>query len=249
MKYDYDVIIVGSGVAGALCAWKLSTLGNHRILILEAGNNGIGEGQRLEFHHAMDRQGSRADVFAPYLELESRKFVPMPEKATKPLEKDPLKRDEKYFDYTAESEDTFRAGYTRMVGGSTWAWRGNCPRFLPTDFSMQSTYGVGRDWPISYDDLEKYYCEAEQELGVSGNHEELDGLFGAYRSEPFPMPGIPLTYSDHQIKDRIHGKSVKGAKIRVVTTPQARNSQPFDGRPACEGHSNCIPLCPIHAKL
>lgn len=66
MKYDYDVIIVGSGVAGALCAWKLSTLGNHRILILEAGNNGIGEGQRLEFHHAMDRQGSRADVFAPY---------------------------------------------------------------------------------------------------------------------------------------------------------------------------------------
>ena len=248
MKYDYDVIIVGSGVAGALCAWKLSTLGNHRILILEAGNNGIGEGQRLEFHHAMDRQGSRADVFAPYLELESRKFVPMPEKATKPLEKDPLKRDEKYFDYTAESEDTFRAGYTRMVGGSTWAWRGNCPRFLPTDFSMQSTYGVGRDWPISYDDLEKYYCEAEQELGVSGNHEELDGLFGAYRSEPFPMPGIPLTYSDHQIKDRIHGKSVKGAKIRVVTTPQARNSQPFDGRPACEGHSNCIPLCPIHAK-
>ena len=81
MKFDYDVIIVGSGVAGALCAWKLSTLGNHRILILEAGENGIGEGQRLEFHHAMDRQGNRGDMFAPYLELESRKAVPSPEKA------------------------------------------------------------------------------------------------------------------------------------------------------------------------
>ena len=250
MKFDYDVIIVGSGVAGALCAWKLSTLGNHRILILEAGENGIGEGQRLEFHHAMDRQGNRGDMFAPYLELESRKAVPSPEKAGG-RSLDAQKQDEKYFDYTSGpggSADSFRAGYNRMVGGSTWAWRGNCPRFLPTDFTMNSSFGRGRDWPISYDELEKYYCEAEHEMGVSGNHEELDGLFGAYRSEPFPMPGIPLTYSDHQIKNKIHGKSINGSQVRVVTTPQARNSQPYDGRPACEGHSNCIPLCPVHAK-
>ena len=53
MQYEYDAIIVGSGVAGALCAWKLSTLGDYRILILEAGDNGIGEGQRAEFHHAI----------------------------------------------------------------------------------------------------------------------------------------------------------------------------------------------------
>lgn len=246
MAYDHDVIIVGSGVAGALCAWKLSALRNYRILILEAGDNGIGEGQRLEFHHAMDRQGNRGDMFAPYLELESRRAAPAPEKAAKPLAAQ--KVEEKYYDYAPESTDSFRAGYTRMVGGSTWAWRGNCPRFLPSDFRLRSTYGVGRDWPISYDELESFYCEAERELGVSGNHDELDGLFGAYRSEPFPMPGIPLTYSDHQIKKRIDGKVVDGTVVRVVTTPQARNSQPYDGRPACEGHSNCIPLCPIHAK-
>lgn len=34
----------------------------------------------------------------------------------------------------------------------------------------------------------------------------------------------------------------------MVTTPQARNTTVFDDRPACEGHSNCIPLCPIQAK-
>ncbi|MBI1786106.1 MAG: GMC family oxidoreductase [Acidobacteria bacterium] len=246
MKYDYDVIIVGSGVAGAMCAWKLSTLGDYRILILEAGDNGIGQGQRVEFHHAMDRQGNRGDMFAPYLELESRKMVPSPEKAGKPL--DAQKAEEKYYDYTPESQDSFRAGYTRLVGGSTWAWRGNCPRFLPSDFALRSTYGAGRDWPISYGELEKSYCEAEQELGVSGNHDELDGLFGAFRSRPFPMPGIPLTYSDQLVKTRIHGKTVNGTKVRVITTPQARNSEPYDGRPACEGHSNCIPLCPIQAK-
>lgn len=245
--YDFDVIIVGSGVAGAIAAWKLATYDDYRILILEAGHNGINEGQRVEFHHAMDRQGNRGDMFAPYLELASRTMVPSPEKAAAPKPAPGLPFAEKYYDY-AETPDTFRAGYNRLVGGSTWAWRGNSPRFLPTDFRLKKTFGVGRDWPIDYDDLEDYYVEAEHELGVSGNHEELDGLFDAHRSRPFPMPGQALTYSDQLIKARIDGKKVGDTTITVTTTPQARNSQPYDGRPACEGHSNCIPLCPIHAK-
>jgi aspartate oxidase len=32
MAHKYDVVIIGSGVAGALCAWKLSQLGNYSIL-------------------------------------------------------------------------------------------------------------------------------------------------------------------------------------------------------------------------
>ncbi len=247
-SFDFDVVIVGSGVAGALAAWKLSTYNDYRILILEAGDNGINEGQRAEFHHAMDRQGTRGDVFAPYLELPSRSMVPSPEKASAPKPAAGQPFAEKYYDY-GETPDTFRAGYNRLVGGSTWAWRGNCPRFLPTDFRLRKTYGIGRDWPIDYDDLEDYYVEAEHELGVSGNHDELDGLFGAHRSRPFPMPGQALTYSDQLVKARIDGKKVGETTIKVTTTPQARNSRPYDGRPACEGHSNCIPLCPIHAKF
>jgi len=246
-SYQFDVIIVGSGVAGALAAWKLSTYRDYRILILEAGDNGVNEGQRVEFHHTMDRQGNRGDMFAPYLELPSRSMVPSPEKAAAPKPASGQPFAEKYYDY-AETPDTFRAGYNRLVGGSTWAWRGNTPRFLPTDFRIKKTYGVGRDWPIDYDDLEDYYVEAEHELGVSGNHDELDGLFGAHRSRPFPMRGQALTYSDQLIKQRIDGKNVGDTTIKVTTTPQARNSKPYDGRPACEGHSNCIPLCPSHAK-
>jgi hypothetical protein len=37
-----------------------------------------------------------------------------------------------------------------------------------------------------------------------------------------------------------------GFKVRVL--PQARNSQPFDGRPACCASSSCIPICPVQAK-
>jgi glucose dehydrogenase len=246
MANDYDIIIIGSGVAGALCAWKLSTFARHKILILEAGDNGITQGQRIHFHHTMDTQGPRGDMYAPYMELESRTFAPAPEKAQNDLATQ--KKVEKHYDYSAASKDSFRAGYNRMTGGSTWSWRGNCPRFLPSDFRVRSTFGVGRDWPIDYNELEPWYCQAEQELGVSGNHAELDGLFGAYRSQPFPMDGIVPSYSDQRVKARLDGKTFHGTKVRVVTTPQARNSTQYDGRPACEGHSNCIPLCPIQAK-
>jgi glucose dehydrogenase len=247
MADDYDVIIIGSGVAGALCAWRLSQSGRYRILILEAGDNGITSAQHVLFHHTMDSQGNRGDMYAPYKNLPSREFAPAPEGAQLELEEQRA-GGEKYYDYTPHSKHAFKAGYNRMVGGSTWSWRGNCPRFIPTDFKLRTEYGVGRDWPIDYNELEPWYCEAEWELGVSGNHDELNGLFGAQRGKEFPMPGIPLSYSDERIKPRIDGQTVLGTKVRVVTTPQARNSQPYDGRPACEGESSCIPLCAIQAK-
>jgi glucose dehydrogenase len=254
MAHKHDVVIIGSGVAGALCAWKLSQLGNYHILILEAGDNAITRAQRIIFQNNMDAQGNRGDMFAPYNNLKSRIFAPAPENSQLELEdqrdkpNQPGTGKEKYYDYADITKHAFKAGYNRMVGGSTWSWRGNCPRYLPSDFKLKSLYGVGRDWPLDYNELEPWYCDAEWELGVSGNHRELDGLFGAYRSRPFPMSGIPLTYSDEQIKKRIDGEDVLGTKVRVVTTPQARNSAFFDGRPACEGESNCIPLCPIQAK-
>jgi choline dehydrogenase-like flavoprotein len=195
----------------------------------------------------MDTQGNRGDMYAPYKNLRSRFFAPAPENAQLELEEQ-KSGGEKYYDYTPDSKHAFKAGYNRMVGGSTWSWRGNCPRFIPSDFKLRSLFGVGRDWPLDYDELEPWYCEAESELGISGNHDELNGLFGAHRSKEFPMPGIPLSYSDEQIKPRIDGATVLGTRVRVVTTPQARNSRFYDGRPACEGESSCIPLCAIQAK-
>jgi len=49
MSNRYDVVIIGSGVAGALCAWKLSQLGSYRMVILEAGDNAITRAQRVIF--------------------------------------------------------------------------------------------------------------------------------------------------------------------------------------------------------
>src|SRR3954462_1565902 len=62
----------------------------------------------------------------------------------------------------------YPAEYIRIVGGSTWHWAAQAWRVLPNDMKIKSLYGVGRDWPISYDELEPYYHEAEVKTGVSG---------------------------------------------------------------------------------
>jgi choline dehydrogenase-like flavoprotein len=52
----------------------------------------------------------------------------------------------------------------RLVGGTTWHWAAATWRYTPNDMKLQSTYGVGRDWPIDYAELEPYYQRAEPTL-------------------------------------------------------------------------------------
>ena len=139
-----------------------------------------------------------------------------------------------------DGPDPFRSTYLRLVGGTTWHWLGTALRLLPPDLELRSRYGVGADWPLAYHDLAPWYDVAESELGVSGHD---DDVFGPPHQKPYPMPGLPATLGD-RLMDQV--ASTVGFKVRV--SPQARNSQPFDGRPACCASSSCIPICPVQAK-
>jgi choline dehydrogenase-like flavoprotein len=110
-------------------------------------------------------------------------------------------------------------------------------RYLPSDFRTQSLYGVGKDWPISYDDLEPYYYEAEVICGVGGAPDT-----GSPRAKPFPMERVPASYFQQRVTERL------APKFNVQDDCTARNSRSFDGRPACCGNNNCMPLCPIDAQ-
>jgi choline dehydrogenase-like flavoprotein len=240
MDFDYDVIIIGSGVGGALCAWKLSRESkSSRILLLEAGENLLDKKTRAEFVTNYELATIR-NVPSPYARLESNTFAPSSDGTGDPIAMN------RY--YVETGPDLFKSGYQRMVGGSTWAWRGNTPRFVPNDFKLKSTYQVGDDWPLDYDALEPYYSEAEKELGVAGNHDEWNGLLGGKRSKPFPMPAIVASYGDTLMRQAIGDLTIDGTKVEVVATPQARNSERYHGRSACQGNSTCIPICPSGAK-
>jgi choline dehydrogenase-like flavoprotein len=230
MANKYDIVIIGGGVAGAVLAWKISSVlkGVH-IVILEAG---------------IDRSTERSQMALAF----AASVIKSPISA---YDKNPaikLASPADTHDYYSTDSEVFKSTYLRTGGGTTWHWLGNTPRHLPNDFRLKSKYNQGVDWPISYDNLEKYYGEAETQLGVSGNHAEWNGALGAQRSRDFPMPMIWPSYLETVLKSSLEGKQIEGKTINVRSTPQARNSQAYEDRPACAGNSSCVPICPIGAK-
>ncbi|GAB2515092.1 GMC family oxidoreductase [Microbulbifer agarilyticus] len=219
---DAEYVVIGSGVAGALVANELARAGKS-VLILEAGPR-VARWRTVErFRNQLDK----TDFMAAY---RSPPWAPHPE----------------YGEFANnylifKGSHKFNQQYIRAVGGTTWHWAASCWRFLPNDFKLKSLYGVGRDWPIEYSDLEPWYYRAEQELGVWGPKDEE---LGSPRSAAYPMQPLPLSYNDARLKTRMNRHS---PAWQVVTEPVARNSRPYDGRPTCCGNNNCMPICPIGA--
>ncbi len=127
-----------------------------------------------------------------------------------------------------------------QVGGLAMHWGGVTPRWSPEDFKTRSLFGVGVDWPISYDDLEPFYQEAEELIGVAGEQgpTEMDP-----RAKPFPMPALPLTYNLGMLKEW-----TAKAGITMWSQPSAKNSKPYHGRAECCRNDTCFPICPVGAK-
>jgi glucose dehydrogenase len=212
-----DVVIVGAGVGGLMTGHRLAKAGA-KVVILEAG-------PRVDRAEAVETF-RRALIKTP--------DSPFPRSAAAPA---PTGFDPHGY-YVQEGPDLFRSIYLRLVGGTTWHWLGTAIRLLPEDLQMRSLYGVGVDWPISYAELEPWYAAAEAEMGVAGKDD-----LGSPRSTPWPMPPIPLSYSDLRIAE-----AVAGLGYVVTTTAQARNSIPYDGRLPCCGANSCVPICPIDAR-
>ena len=126
------------------------------------------------------------------------------------------------------------------VGGLAMHWGAVTPRYSPEDFRIKSLYGLGDDWPIGYEDLDPFYQEAEERMGIAGEQgpPELDP-----RSRPFPMPAIPLSYNLHMLREW-----TTKAGIAMWSQPSAKNSVPYKGRAACQRCDTCYPVCPTGAK-
>lgn len=214
-----DVVIIGSGICGSLVALKLVKQGAS-VIILEAGPR-ITRGEIVSRFRNSTR---KSDWMSPY---PPAPWAPHP--VYQPKDNGYLVQAGPY-PYAAE--------YIRAVGGTTWHWAAHAWRLVPNDMRIHSLYGVGVDWPISYDDLDPYYQEGEEIMGVSG----LPNT-GSPRSKPFPMEPVAEPWAMRRVRERL-----APAGYLVVGNTTARNSRTYDGRPACCGNNSCQPICPIDAQ-
>ena len=214
-----DVLIIGSGVAGALVAAKLAESGV-KVCIMEAG-----------------APVNRPEAVQTFWQA----LVKVPECAYPPVPQAMHPRTDKLTEWYCQSgPDLFKSTYLKVVGGTTWHWMGTSLRLLPSDFELHKRFGRGVDWPMSYAELEPFYGQAEHELGVAGDSAQD---LGSPRSAAYPMARIPPSYLD-----TVFSRALQGSPYQVQSTPQARNSEFRDERMACCGSASCIPVCPVQAK-
>jgi glucose dehydrogenase len=204
-----DVCIVGSGPAGAVLGASLVRQGI-RVVLLESG-------PRYPF--ALRGQAQR-----DYL------------RGIEPWQRHPASLD--VFSSIGKLDYPLNDMRVRGVGGTSLHWQAETPRCHATDFHMRSTYGVGEDWPIGYEDIERYYVRAENELGVAGGEDP----FASPRSAPYPLPPFPYNYQDQLLM-----KAAAGLGLRFSPIPQARTSKPYGGRSQCLACGTCH-ICPTGAK-
>jgi choline dehydrogenase-like flavoprotein len=258
---DPDVVIVGSGIAGVLIAKVLATA-DKKVLILEAG-----EALPPDINDYMDRFLSAVSKIpeSPYppalFGTDGNLTDPGTVNAGRPTVLS-LGAKGKFGDWQDPKQAyliqkgplAFGSTYERVNGGTARHWLGTSLRFVPTDFEMKTRFGRFVDWPIKYDHLEKWYGEAEREIGVSADVAEQGYLgitFG--QGYVYPMPKIPLSKVDMTVAEvmpnlKVPGVGLDDIKWEVSSTPAARNSQPYQSRRVCAGNTNCIPICPIQAK-
>lgn len=219
MAFDYDVVIVGAGVAGGLVANELAKQ-DVKVIVLEAGPNEVNRQKLMKKFFV-------AAAKTPESPYADEKMAPRPEV----LNLDGY--------YVQKGASKFGSTYERRVGGTSWHWLGTSIRLIPSDFKMKTNFGVGEDWPLSYDDIESWYGKAEKELGVSGSN---DSDLGAPRTTPYEQGPIAQSYLDKYVAGKVQGATFAGNPVEVRATPQARDPE------ACLGSTSCIPLCPIGAK-
>ena len=216
IKTDY--LIAGAGPAGAVLASKLAASGK-KIVLLEQGPR-FTEADRANMLH---QSKETLNDFADYNDDIQRVAV-TPNSSARPG------------DHVVEWSAVRLFG----VGGTALHFEAIMVRPHEDDFQVRTLYGYGRDWPLTYAEIEPWLLRAEHEVGVAGNE---DNPYASRRSGPFPMPAHPFSYFDREI----FGPALKRLGMVGHSSPRAINSKPYRGRPACMACRACK-FCPSGAR-
>ena len=189
----YDVLIVGAGISGALMAYTLAKAGKS-VLVLDGGPE-------------------IPDDRSPYMEQFYLSMAKTPEAPYPVMADDPAPLTLDINTWTTQGSGyliqkgplPFSSTYERVAGGTTWHWLGTSLRLLPSDFALYTNYlskatpplgDKAMDWPITYDDLEPFYCGAERQIGIAADQVlHLDDQVGLHPN----LKSFKALFDKHQL--------------------------------------------------
>lgn len=248
----FDVVVIGSGAGGAPLAHTLALSGKS-VLVLEKGPRiepqyrdprGISGFKRDE----LVATGPEKLILIPGVTNRGRPYY------SSHVEPDLNDEPHVYREATGDDRATIEGYTAQVVGGGTQIYGGVSLRFTPLDLRLRSfnegrtdlradTDGTvrreARDWPISYDDLEPYYAQAERLIGINGTHENQGKPFPSGSNYQPPLMPNPISRFVEAGMDAL-GMPRYRTPLAVITRDHAPSGRkvPADPERARTGYIN-----------
>jgi len=223
---EVDFVVIGSGAGGGIMAKQLSQAGFSVVVLEQGGWGKYGRDHEYNKDEWLNRNQAQEDR----------------------LMSDPSRQRNTFRRNDKEKASAGTHSYGCVVGGGTVTYGGSSWRHLPYEFNERSSdptipSGTGMaDWPITYQELEPYYTQAEWEMGISG--QRVNSPFVAPMSKDYPVPPVPLKSSG-----ALFNIAAKKLGLTVVPGPLAIITRPYQGRSACVNCGICSGYgCHVRAR-
>jgi choline dehydrogenase-like flavoprotein len=254
LRKTYDAIVIGSGAAGGMAAYVLTSHGL-KVLLLEASRKLPIEKElkSMEWPYDHPRRGDMPPDRRALTPAEYNIRKPPYAAGTKynhvysyvqnwngPDYSKNIVVDEKDHPYTGTNFAWVRA---RTFGGKTTIWGRLALRLSDYDFKAASRDGYGENWPISYADIEPYYDRVDDYLGISGIKENLPYL----PDSRFQRPN-KLTSAEMMLRRSLEKRGRLLTPYRAGVTTDGLKHNKY--RSKCFGRGACnrrVGGCDIHA--
>lgn len=205
-RTEFDVIVIGSGAGGSPIAYEMARRKRH-VLVLEKGPLFRPEdevpGRRVPSDFKRD------ELFATGTEKRITIDVGNKGQGMFCSHIEPDLNDEPHIYKEPGGQDYATIeGYTaQAVGGGTQLYGGVSLRFTELDLKL-ATFNASRkleedpngdvkrearDWPITYEELEPYYCKAELLIGLNGEQKGQAKPFSNPKTYQRPLKPNPIS--------------------------------------------------------
>ncbi len=236
-KNTYDAIVVGSGMTGGMAAKELTERGL-KVLMVERGR----EVRHIEDYDTAMKEPwdfqhrGKVTAYSAEEHWSNKRFGGLVNEETAEFftnDKDNPFIEKRPFDW-------IRAYHT---GGKSMHWGRQSYRWNKQDFEANAKENIGVDWPIRYQDLEKWYTHVEKFVGISGQKEGLDVLPDGHF-----LPAMPLSAPELYFKKKLMEKMNRPATVgRVANLTQPQKEHLDLGRASCQYRNKCARGCPYGA--